>query len=126
MRSPDDELWRNSLDEEIGDDLAAESLAGMLAYARRRRRRRKVLGVSAVAGALALLLCVALRSSNPPRHPLAVAQPSSNSTSRSENPGHAQIHFLTDEELLSRFPDRPVALIGPPGERRLVFLDDVP
>ena len=34
-----------------------------------------------------------------------------------------KVKFITDEELLALFPDRPVALIGRPGHQQLVFLD---
>jgi hypothetical protein len=36
----------------------------------------------------------------------------------------SQVKFISDEELLALFPDRPVALIGKPGQQRLVFLDE--
>ena len=127
MKNPDNgQLWRDALDEGVKDALLADSLAGMLAYARRRRRRR-MLGISAVAGALAvlLLLRLTLRSSNPQR-PLTTERSPDTPAGNSQNAGLAQVHFLTDEELLSRFPGRPVALIGPPGDRRLVFLDNAP
>jgi hypothetical protein len=37
------------------------------------------------------------------------------------NPG---VKVLNDEELLALFPGRPVALIGPPGQQKLIFLDE--
>ena len=127
MKNPDHgELWRDALDEGVEDALAAASLAGMLAYARHRRRRRRLLGVSAVAAALGVLFCLTTRLQNPSRGPLAAHQSPGVPTAAPEATGLAQVHFLTDEELLSRFPDRPIALIGPPGDRRLVFLDQTP
>jgi hypothetical protein len=33
------------------------------------------------------------------------------------------IQFISEDELLAQFPGRSVALIGPPANRRLVFLD---
>lgn len=34
------------------------------------------------------------------------------------------IKLVSEEELLALFPDRPVALVGPPEDRRFVFLDE--
>ena len=31
---------------------------------------------------------------------------------------------MSDDELLAMFPGRPVALLGPPEDRRFVFLDE--
>lgn len=31
--------------------------------------------------------------------------------------------FITDEELFALFPNRPLALVGKPGQQQLVFLD---
>jgi hypothetical protein len=33
------------------------------------------------------------------------------------------VKFITDEELFAIFPNRSLALIGPPGHQQLVFLD---
>jgi hypothetical protein len=33
------------------------------------------------------------------------------------------VRFISDDELLSLFPGRPVALIGAPGQQQFVFLD---
>jgi hypothetical protein len=33
------------------------------------------------------------------------------------------VKLINDDELLALFPDRPVALIGKPGQQQLVFLD---
>jgi hypothetical protein len=35
-----------------------------------------------------------------------------------------QVKFITTEELLALFPDRPLALVGPPGRQRLIFFDE--
>lgn len=37
-----------------------------------------------------------------------------------------KIRFINDEELFALFPDRPMALIGEPGQQQLVFLDNRP
>jgi hypothetical protein len=33
------------------------------------------------------------------------------------------VKFITDEELFALFPNRPLALVGKPGQQQLVFLD---
>jgi hypothetical protein len=35
----------------------------------------------------------------------------------------APIKVISDEDLLALFPDRSMALLGPPGQQQLVFLD---
>jgi hypothetical protein len=39
--------------------------------------------------------------------------------------GFSPVKLITDDELLALFPDRPVALIGKPGQQQLVFLDEL-
>ena len=34
-----------------------------------------------------------------------------------------QVKFISDEELFALFPNRPLALVGKPGQQQLVFLD---
>jgi hypothetical protein len=41
-----------------------------------------------------------------------------------ESDSDTGVRLLTDEQLLAMFPGRPVALIGPAGDQRLVFLDE--
>jgi hypothetical protein len=48
------------------------------------------------------------RISAPPRVAANVAQPN-------------EVESINDEQLLALFPNRPVALIGPPGDQRLVI-----
>ena len=35
----------------------------------------------------------------------------------------AKVKIITDEELFALFPNRAMALIGPPGRQQLIFLD---
>jgi hypothetical protein len=37
----------------------------------------------------------------------------------------SEVQTITDEELFALFPNRAMALIGPPGRQQLVFLDTV-
>ena len=109
----------------------ASSLNQMLESARRRQRQRQWRPVAVSAGvpaalALGLFLTrphapapklVANVSSPVQTAPAGVAQPESASV------GKAVVHFISDDELLSMFPGRPVALIGAPGHEHFVFLD---
>jgi hypothetical protein len=120
MKTPPerDELLREVLSP---DELRAATLERTLSAARRQRQLRHVLrgagGVAVVAVALALLW---------PR-PVSVSQPevavNLPKPSAPIVPG-TDIRVINDEELLAMFPDRPVALVGPPANRQFVFLDE--
>jgi hypothetical protein len=40
-----------------------------------------------------------------------------------DQPRPSTVEFISDEELLSLFPNQPLALVGPEGRQQLVFLD---
>ena len=107
-------------------DLVAESadpafrqamLTHTLAVSRRRRVHRQLGATALVALGLifAAVLPVVFRTAED--QPTAAAHP------RPEPEAKPAVRVLTDEELLSRFPDRAVALVGPPDRQRFVFLD---
>ena len=127
----------NPLDELLADsrfeELRAATLEAGLATVRRRRRRRVALRSAGVA--ISLLACAALISLLLRRAPgaehdeIAQANPApTGAVAGAESPIHmaelSTVRHLTDNELLALFPGRPVALIGPPGHQRLVFLDE--
>lgn len=121
MRTPEDSdaLWRDALDDGTNRAFAELSRGQMLAYARRLRRRRKVIGIGATLGVLSAMAYLVGREAAPApagevENRLAGAPP---------KPDIAEVHFLTDDELLSRFPNRPVALIGSANHQKFVFLD---
>jgi len=113
---------------EVLDDarLRETSLAAGLTVLRRTRRLRATGRVVAwaVAPMLAtalLVMCVNQARRDPaaedfPRAPAAAAPTTIAGTS---------IRVLSDDELLAMFPDRPVALVGAPGQQQLVFLDEL-
>jgi hypothetical protein len=127
--SPFDEL----LSDPQLDRLRTLTLTQGLDLLRRRRQRRAALRVAAPA--LGLILLAAMISSillrpQPTAQHTAIAQTHPAPTTAvnivmSSSPGSelSDIHQLSDEELLGLFPGRPVALIGPAGNQRLVFLD---
>jgi hypothetical protein len=99
------------LDDLLGGDLRTASLAHTLSAARSarkmRRLRRCAVAVAILTASVATFL---LRSTPPP--PVQIAP-------RSE----PLIRMISDDELLAHFPDRAVALVGPPEHRQLIFLD---
>ena len=102
-------------------DFRNASLQFGLAGLRRERRRRQVVRFSAVA--VVLLVCsvgifFSLRnqSQSKGRSAQAPPQPAPSSLASSH------VEFISDEQLLAVFANQPVALVGKPGEQRLVFL----
>ncbi len=121
---------RDRLLQEIlaGDDLAEfrqTSLDQGLTLVRRLRHRRRAVRLCAVVG-LPLLLVLGMLF----RLSLQVAKPAGPSSTAAASVGPASpvenpaVKFITDEELFALFPNRPVALLGKPGQQQLVFLDN--
>lgn len=115
------------LNEILADESLAEfrraSLADGVAFLRRQRRRRFALraGVLLLATSLCAWAMLLNRSIRRTPHHLANLRPPQRSQSPAGPAGG--VRFISDDELLALFPDRPVALIGKPGKQRLVFLD---
>lgn len=124
----------NNTDREtlLNDVLAGEnlesfrqsSLAAGVIYLRRRRRR--VLAVRT--GFLAIAVCAAACWLAWPDHSAQVSQLAKTATESPASPeapseSSGKLHFINDDELLALFPNRSVALIGKPGNQRLIFLD---
>ena len=124
MNSDDREkLLKEILPREDLADFRQTSLEHGLTRLRRQRRTRYALRtVAAVAAFCFLSLAIFLK----PHHPA----PNNVSVAQSPQPVAApaptdHVTFITDDELLAVFTNRPVALIGKPGQQRLVFLDQV-
>ena len=120
-RHEQDQLLNEILAGEEVTEFRRTSLARTLGAIQRRKRRRRLLGASALV--LPLLLASVLwlnRSAKSPGTPAPVVQ----APPAGKAPAEARsVKFITDEELFALFPDRPMALIGPPGRQQLVFLD---
>lgn len=110
-----------------GDELTDFRLASLehgLNVMRRQQRRRRGVRVGALL-MLPLLFTFAILSRRTPE--------ASNRQIASTNPTTAALptppadgrdtKFITDEELFALFPNRPLALVGKPGQQQLVFLD---
>jgi peptidoglycan/LPS O-acetylase OafA/YrhL len=125
MKHPEHERLLNEIvtGEELADFREA-SLQHALAAVRRRRRRQWFarLGALAVVPLLAALGILVSRSPKPPLREMAASNASPVAVTAAQ-PRTAPVKFISDDELLALFPDRPVALIGKPGQQQLVFLD---
>jgi hypothetical protein len=115
MNSSDqDQLWREVFADEALAAVRAATLKAGMGAARARRRRRIVASAGLGSVSLVLILAAILRPERPAVRaaPVAVSPPETSS-----------VKFISDQQLLALFPNRPVALIGPAGARKLVFLD---
>jgi hypothetical protein len=99
-------------------DFRDASLQFGLAGLRRERRRRHIVRFSAAAVVL-LGLCIGFfrsQHATKPQRLVVQVQPAVSSSASSH------VEFINDDQLLAVFTNQPVALIGKPGEQRLVFL----
>lgn len=114
---PTDPLLTDLIAESADPAFRQAMLTHTLGQSRRRRVHRQLgaTALGAVGLILAAVLPLALRNVDP--QPIAAAQSPAASELK------PAVRVLTDEELLSRFPDRAVALVGPPDRQHFVFLD---
>jgi hypothetical protein len=119
--SEHEKLLKELLLDEALADFRKASLERGLASMRRHRRQRELLrggAVTTVAGLLVLGLIL--------KHP----HPNDTNIAAVPSPAPAlaaeHVKFINDDELLAMFPQGSVALIGKPGQKRLVFLDKTP
>jgi RNA polymerase sigma factor (sigma-70 family) len=117
-----DKLLADILSDEDVAELRHASLSHGLRAMRRQRRRRVAwrAGVTVIATGLIGLAMLWTQRSSPIERQMANAPPGE---VRSWPESSGRVEFISDEELLALFPNRPVALIGKPGRQRLVFLD---
>ncbi len=122
MNSDDREkLLKKILPHEDLADFRQASLEHGLTRLRRQRRTRYAIRVGAAAIAFCFLsLVIFFKAQHPVRNDVSVAQspPPLPASVASDH-----VTFISDDELLALFTNRPVALIGKPGQQRLVFLD---
>ncbi len=114
MNRPDqDRLLRELLADENVEHLREASLARGLSLLHARRKRRALVSAVAASTAVAALLALLAPKHGPQPAGPPMAPVSSTST----------VKIIDDQQLLALFPDRTVALIGAPGNRKLVFFD---
>ena len=120
MKSRDqDRMWRGVFAGEDLDPIRRASLEAGLSFLRKRRRKRQFWAVAGSVAPLAVILAVVAYRGR------GGASGSSGLASVSTPAVHS-VKFIDDAELLAAFPDRAVALIGPPGHQQLRFLDTAP
>ena|SRR5580704_9356030 len=125
-RRVQDELLKELLSGEEVSDFRQASLAGGLAAIRRQRHRRQAMrmGVIMLLPLLAVLgVLICQRSGPKTRHMASVKPPAAASETKAETAG---VKIISDEELFALYPGRAMALVGKPGEQKLVFLDGGP
>ncbi len=118
-----DQLLNEILAGEEVTEFRRASLARALDALQRRKRRQRAWRAGALA--LPVLLATVLWLSRSPKSAVApVAGGPARPVGIAPAPAEAaSVKFITDDELFALFPDRPMALIGPPGHQQLVFLD---
>ncbi len=120
-RSEQEKLLNEILPDDDAADFERTSLEYGLAGLRRERRRGYWMRTSALATICGILALGIVLKQHRPAHGdgAVVAQLASAPTPTTSG----QIKIISDDELLALFPGRSVALIGKPGQQRLVFLD---
>jgi len=112
MKSEKENLIRDLLEE---DSTREATLLAGAQILRRRRHWRAARQAAAVLAVVAIVAVLALRKGTPLRPRLAAVTPKA--------PPAAQVHEMTDDELLALFPNSHVALVPvPDGKKRLFFL----
>jgi hypothetical protein len=118
-----DQLLKEILGGDEVSEVRQASLEQGLTAIRKSRARRRALRAGTLVMLPALLAVALLVHQRPASSVTSVASvPVTRSPSAPPRPA-ASIKLITDEELFALFPDRSLALIGPPGHQQLVFLD---
>ena len=107
------------------EDLREASLRGGLIAIRRKRVQQRSIRIAAALSAIVLFILVSRnseRTSTDGKQQHAALQ--SPSATPKVIPG-TTVRVLNDQDLLDLFPDRAVALVGPPGKQRLILFEAV-
>jgi hypothetical protein len=108
-------------DEKL-NELRSASLDQALGEMRRSRRRHRIIRAAALV-AVPLLLMVAVVAPEISRQSEGAKLVATNVPQAAVVTEPPVVENISDEELFALFPNRALALIGPPGRQQLVFLD---
>lgn len=99
---------------------------GLAALRNVKRRRRFIRGGSAAGLTLVAVLLLLLSGWLPQEpSPALVATDSPRASAPKPVVEPFSVETIDDAELFALFPDRPLALVGSPGNQRLIFLDEL-
>jgi hypothetical protein len=111
-------LLNDVLDGDQLSSLRQATLAGGLDAMRQRARRRRQFQAAAIMASLAF---VAVRWHFQPIVPAPVEKfPAPKAMAET-----SKVKYITEKELFALFPNRPIALIGPPGHQQFILLDEL-
>lgn len=116
--SDQEKLLKELLPDERLANFREASLKHGLASLQRHRRQRFFFRIGALAMVACFLAFGLLLENRPTTHNNIAAV-----SSHVPAPDTNHVKFINDDELLAMFPQGSVALIGKPGQQRLVFLD---
>ena len=112
MNNPDHrEMWRDALNDSTPDTIIAATLASTLAHARRVHRIRSATRLAAGAAVAVVAAMSGILLFRPPVTRTSTESAPATVTQAEESKG-IPVRYLTDEELLARFPGQPVGLVG--------------
>jgi hypothetical protein len=121
--------YEHLLSDVLGDATVEQFRQNSLSRSLHRLRRRKRIKAAAQVCGVAMLLLVPawlMFRDNEATPSVATSVPVIHSAAVSvQEPTSPRIEEITDKELLSLFPERTVALIGPPGMQQLLVLGNV-
>ena len=116
-----DHLLNELLTGEAVSDFRQASLARVQSAIRSRKQRRRAAKIAALAmlPVLAAVGFVISHSSHTSVKPME--RPAPTVVQNGSIP--PSVRVISDEELFALFPGRQMALVGPPGHQKLIFLD---
>ena len=122
---PHDPLLDDLLSDGIDGAAESVSLETLLSDARRVRRQRRLIRYGLGPLLAVLVLAQIALFLNHSRRLTTASQSTDASIPLPHSPpaAPAPIRTISDDELFALFPDRQLALIGPPGDQRLLFVD---
>lgn len=127
-RSDQDQLLQELLTDAAWSKFRGDSLEQTVRALRQRQRTTRFarIGLLALAPVLVSLgLWINFRAPNVTVTRQEISSPPPIVEIRPTRPAEP-VEQITKEELLALFPGRALALIGPPGERQLIFFDSPP